>query len=538
MNRFSVVLVLGLTLTVVATVCYKWGDGNRRPQHPLVVIGIDGGEWNVIEPMIAEGALPNIASLVESGISGHLINPGPEISPPVWTTFATGHFPRHHGVLDHVYPYYDTNAKFPVNATLRLKPALWNVASANGLKSTVVGYFVTWPAEPINGTIVSDEAFQGLDDSISPAEVEQEYEEIFAPLRNQESWIQVLMPYFPWGYRRDQADDESDPNYEASSQIRYRVDRLLVKDEATRQVVRRAAKNGEELFVVYYRSPDLVSHSFWKYFDDSTYSQKPTAEMREKLGRAVPESYRFVDRAIGELIERFGEDANFVIVSDHGFRPVEEQIIDSGHYQWELTGNHRLNGIFIASGPDIASGSIEMLTTLDIMPTVAYLLCLPVSDELPGRVDFRVVVPEFEKRCPLRTVGSYTLHAAITEPDSSSLDDQQATMEELRGLGYVGANINLGSAEGTPDYDFWVSAGMTIANHLSGELVFHLIRNNSSAAINLITELRGKRPDLELKLRDYTVSRLTRLSEDLPEKPPLIELLNAFDDAHDIGWFD
>ena len=36
--------------------------------------------------------------LMDAGISGHLINPGPANSPPAWTTFVTGHFARDHGV--------------------------------------------------------------------------------------------------------------------------------------------------------------------------------------------------------------------------------------------------------------------------------------------------------------------------------------------------------------------------------------------------------------------------------------------------------
>src|SRR5207244_12800822 len=44
----------------------------------------------------------------------------------------------------------------------------------------------------------------------------------------------------------------------------------------------------------------------------------PDAEVR-KFGRAVSEAYRATDRALGELVARF-EDANVIVVSDHGFR--------------------------------------------------------------------------------------------------------------------------------------------------------------------------------------------------------------------------
>ena len=178
---FSILLIA--TALLISSCDYFGFSSARKLDHPLVMIGVDGGEWDVIETLMEKGELPNLAKLIDTGISGHLINPGPATSPPVWTTFATGQFPREHGILEHVYPYDDSAAKKPVDSSMRLKPALWNLASGYGLKSTVMGYFVSWPAETINGTIVSDRAFQGLESAVSPAEDTAAFEEVFAPLQ-------------------------------------------------------------------------------------------------------------------------------------------------------------------------------------------------------------------------------------------------------------------------------------------------------------------------------------------------------------------
>jgi predicted AlkP superfamily phosphohydrolase/phosphomutase len=89
----------------------------------VIVVGIDGAERDVIEPMIEAGELPNFRRFIEEAAFGHLINPGPQVSPLVWTTFATNHFGRGHGILDFVYPLSDVDRKQPVDSTLRREPA-------------------------------------------------------------------------------------------------------------------------------------------------------------------------------------------------------------------------------------------------------------------------------------------------------------------------------------------------------------------------------------------------------------------------------
>jgi len=522
--------ILLIATALLVSSCDDFGfSPARKLDHPLVMIGVDGGEWDVIEPLMEKGELPNLAKLINTGISGHLINPGPATSPSVWTTFATGHFPREHGILGHVYPYDESAAKQPVDSSLRLKPALWNLASDYGLKSTVIGYFVSWPAETINGTIVSDRAFQGLRKAISPAEDAAAFEEVFAGLQGEEVRQEVLLRYFPWGYRREQAVDEQDPNHLAAKQIIERVDRLLVNDEATRRAVEVASISDVDLFIAYYRSPDISGHSFWKYWDGTDYEPKPDPGMKEKLGRALPESYRFVDQAVGELMERFGEQANYLIISDHGFRPVEQRIIETLTHSWELTGNHRLNGIFIASGPDIASGRIEMLTTLEIMPTVAALLGIPVSDELPGSIDYRILRPDFESDHPLQTIPAYQHAGQSLKQESTSSAGQESTMEELRGLGYIGVDVELVEGSESREYSFCEAASATVVTHISGEIVYYLIKEERESALDVLQQLRANRPELEVEVFKLTLSRLRVLGRNLPGKPRLLNLLNDFD---------
>jgi hypothetical protein len=60
-----------------------------RPAPKIVLMGWDGADWNVIRPLMAEGRLPVLASLVEQGASGDLRSLDPMISPALWSVTAS-----------------------------------------------------------------------------------------------------------------------------------------------------------------------------------------------------------------------------------------------------------------------------------------------------------------------------------------------------------------------------------------------------------------------------------------------------------------
>ena len=66
----------------------------------VIILGLDGLSPELIEPMMAEGKLPNFARLKEMGSYSRLGTTNPPQSPVAWSTFATGRNPGRHGVFD------------------------------------------------------------------------------------------------------------------------------------------------------------------------------------------------------------------------------------------------------------------------------------------------------------------------------------------------------------------------------------------------------------------------------------------------------
>ena len=132
------------------------------PNHPpptpprVIVVGLDGADWQLLDQYCADGTMPNLAALVRSGDKRVLLTQHPPLSPLVWTTMMTGVSPLDHRILDFTRFNPVTRTREPITSDERAVPAIWNMASAKGQKVGVFGMWATDPPEALNGTIVSD----------------------------------------------------------------------------------------------------------------------------------------------------------------------------------------------------------------------------------------------------------------------------------------------------------------------------------------------------------------------------------------------
>jgi predicted AlkP superfamily pyrophosphatase or phosphodiesterase len=137
--RFLAVLLVAATLAAMLAGCRREpapGSGQRH-RPPLIVIGIDGGEWKVIHRLWAAGKLPNLKRISEQGVATTL-RTAYNSSPVIWTTIATGATPEVHGITDFVVP--TPRGDVPVSSAVRKVPALWNMLSRAGRRVAVLGW--------------------------------------------------------------------------------------------------------------------------------------------------------------------------------------------------------------------------------------------------------------------------------------------------------------------------------------------------------------------------------------------------------------
>ena len=122
----------------------------------LLLIGWDAADWDIIWPLISQGKMPALKKLMANGVYGNMSTMSPPYSPMLWTSVVTGKTPDKHGILGFIEVTPDATTVRPVTTTSRKTRALWNIFHNQGLISNLVGWWPSFPAEPINGTIISD----------------------------------------------------------------------------------------------------------------------------------------------------------------------------------------------------------------------------------------------------------------------------------------------------------------------------------------------------------------------------------------------
>ena len=135
----------------------------RPTDLTLLLIGIDGASFRLIDPLLAEGRLPAFAGLVERGAHGPLLSQRPMNSPAIWTTVATGFNRQRHGIggFSRTEVSGETPRKRMVSSLDRKTLALWNLLGPFQKSVGVVAWWASWPAEPVRGWIVSDRMARG-----------------------------------------------------------------------------------------------------------------------------------------------------------------------------------------------------------------------------------------------------------------------------------------------------------------------------------------------------------------------------------------
>ena len=251
---------------------------------PVVLLGVDGGSWNAIRELWDRGQLPHLRALAERGVSAQL-QPVASASPVIWTSIATGVRPSRHGIQG--FTVRTDSGEIPVSSVDRRVPALWNMASSEGLRVALLGWWASWPAEAVNGVVISDRIFREEEGRFHPPDFDPGLDK----------------------YAGREGEDHS-----ALGGVVGRQDAVMAS------VGLELAKQEFDLILLYLRDVDVQSHHYWKYFRPQGFEDEVDAASLELLGSRIPDAYDSVDQTLGELVARAPSSTNFFVLSDHGFQ--------------------------------------------------------------------------------------------------------------------------------------------------------------------------------------------------------------------------
>src|SRR5881275_1528409 len=112
-------------------------DGLSRK---VLLIGWDAADWEHITPLLEEGLMPTLDTLINRGVMGNLATLQPILSPMLWNSVATGKFADKHGIQGFIEPDPINGGARPYTSTSRKCKALWNILTQRGLRSNIVGH--------------------------------------------------------------------------------------------------------------------------------------------------------------------------------------------------------------------------------------------------------------------------------------------------------------------------------------------------------------------------------------------------------------
>lgn len=426
-------------------------DRGRR----VVIIGVDAADWTIIDRLRATGDLPNFRKLVTEGASGPLRSIEPLLSPLIWTSIATGVGPEVHGILDFLIADPATGREVPATSRRRAAPALWNIAPAYGRSVGVVGWLATWPAEPVDGFIVTDRfgflAYAGQapaagdGDVVYPPELLDGLGRLAVPSSQiDDATLRRFLDVTPAEIAAARR-----PGYEKGNRIGNFIHTLAAFETYAAIGLDLDRIRRPDLMMVYFEFIDATGHLFMAFEPPAREGIDPAGVKR--FGGAIRAAYRHQDEVLGRFLAEAGDSAIVIVLSDHGFRSGQARLSGAADMEeanaarWHLPdGFLAMTGLGVRRGVNIARAGV-----LDIAPTVLALLGCPVPASMPGRVLTEAFDPglfdpaALERVVSVRTVG-YAPPDAASAPVAGGGGTSPGSGGAVSPAGDPRADANLG----------------------------------------------------------------------------------------------
>lgn len=388
-----------------------WAEPAQEGSRPSVLLlGIDGADWKVMDPLFDAGYLPNLARLVREGARADLdCAPAmPETAcfcPPVWVSIATGVPQSQHGV-----------STIHHEAGARGAPAVWDVLHAAGGTTTLAAFRNTWPPEESARYVLTE---YGLDWSAN---------ELYERLPPERPLLRMAMPHQRFKPETLLEDLGLVP-FEGE---RTGAWKMVARDRVTmRALSRLVPKDRTDLTAVILHSPDKAEHLGWDSvqktpggpFDtDSLLAQArgwkgPVVAHDRFPGTNLASQYLEIDAWLGSLLADVAWD-HIVVASDHGMARNPGPGLP-GHHGVESPDGHQ--GVLVLWGEGVRPGvRLEDVDVFDVAPTLAWLLGLPVAEDLPGEVLVGAFEEGWRAQHPVATVASW-------ESDQPKIEESTST---------------------------------------------------------------------------------------------------------------
>ncbi len=283
-------------------------DARNNPTRDLpaiakrvLIIGLDGATWDILNPMMDSGRMPNLKTLLDRGVSGPLESTKPPITPAAWTTFMTGKNPGSHGIFDFErYDVHTNELSFNSTQSISRIRTIWKMLSDKGLKVGAVNVPMTYPPQPVNGFVITGFETPGVTTEFTyPPDLKSDILNRWPDYTFKTTWRRKTL-----GGDKIFAEnlaDISNSFHQGAEVTQYCGDRY-----------------GWDALMVVYKLVDNLQHKTWKYLDPKF------NKGHERRFEMAADCFRELDIALGKLFTYAeNNEAYIYIMSDHGHGSLE-----------------------------------------------------------------------------------------------------------------------------------------------------------------------------------------------------------------------
>jgi predicted AlkP superfamily phosphohydrolase/phosphomutase len=288
---------------------------------------------------MADGTMPVLGWLAQSGVQADLCSTANPLTPPAWSSLMTGLEPGGHAIYDFVRIRNAEDRPSYAMASFRDLQAetVWSMASRQGRRVTVLNFPVMFPAPALNGCIVPG--------FIPPRHVTRlsHPRELGAELTSIPGFDAKTL-LLDLDVERESLQTLEHAKY--ADWIRLHIAREKQWAAVARHVMK---TRPAELTAVMFDGMDKIQHLCWRFLDPNFIPAEPSPWVAEVRALCL-EYYRTVDTLVGELVARAGPDTTVFIASDHGFGPTTEVfyvnawLAERGLLRWSGQGSADQDG--------------------------------------------------------------------------------------------------------------------------------------------------------------------------------------------------
>ncbi len=273
-----------------------------------MVIAIDGATWDVLDPMIERGAMPNLKKMMDENFSSQLNSTIPPVTAPAWASFITGTNPAKHGIFDFARRQPGSYKSSMNNANSIKTKTLWQILTEQGKTVGTINLPMTYPPTEVNGFMIPGFLAPG----VSSQKILTHPVDLIDEINREVGSYQIFL----------EASPKALIHAEGKSDFLAKCEKIVQKRGETARFLYQ--KYQPDFFMVHFLMTDVVQHWFWHCLDE-THPAHDSAEAAEIIP-ALENFYHTVDENVGKLIKLLDSDTTLLVLSDHGFGPLHSNI--------------------------------------------------------------------------------------------------------------------------------------------------------------------------------------------------------------------